>query len=74
VDTTELLDALAASGLPDDVYVRAAETIRALSARAEAGGELAAAVLRAESYQPAIVMSYVGRFYACDLLVPRSAA
>lgn len=68
MDLSGLLDALARSGLDDGDYADVVAAVRSLVARADAGGALAEAVLRAEHYQPSDVLAYVGRYYMADQL------
>lgn len=68
VDTTVLLETLAATGLPDDAYAAVVSTVRALDARARAGRQLAEIVLRNECYQPSEVLTACGGVIGADHL------
>lgn len=68
MDTTALLETLAASGLPDDAYTAVISTVRALDARARAGRQLAETVLAFEHYQPSAVLSACGAVVGADHL------
>lgn len=71
--TVELFEALAKSGLSDQDYAGAVELIRSLSARSDAGLNLAEVVLANECYQPSTVLAAVGRFYTCDRVTAQAA-
>jgi hypothetical protein len=60
----QLIEALGRSGLDDDEYLRAVETVRELDSTAEAGVALGRAVLAKIDYQPTTVVMALHRLEA----------
>lgn len=68
-----MLTALARSGLDDDVYVAACESVRRLAASVDAADRLAESAVAADHYLPDSVAAAVGRYRLARLDVGAAA-